>query len=97
MTALGLRMLIAAQIADYATFVIMIARHGLSAELNPLVATMAQDHGLMLLTAAKVSAVVLVAATFLVVGRTRPRLAAAVLAFGVVTGGIGALSNVATI
>jgi hypothetical protein len=97
MTALGLRMLIAAQIADYATFVIMIARHGLSAELNPLVATMAQDHGLMLLTAAKVSAVVLVAATFLVVGRTRPRLAAAVLAFAAVTGGIGALSNVATI
>jgi hypothetical protein len=38
-----------------------------------------------------------VASTFLVVGRTRPRIAAGVLAVGVVMGGIGAISNAATL
>ena len=75
----------------------MVARHGMTAELNPIVTRLAQEYGMFLLTAAKVAAVVLVAATFLVVGRARPRLAAAVLVVGVVSGGIGAFSNVATI
>jgi hypothetical protein len=97
MSGLGLRLLIVAQLADYLTFVIMVARHGIGVELNPLVATLAQDHGLMMLTLAKVAAVTLVATTFIVVGRTRPWLAATVLAFGVVSGGIGAFSNVISI
>jgi hypothetical protein len=97
MAGLGIRLLILAQLADYTTFVVMVARHGLGVELNPLVATLALDHGIFMLTIAKVAAVVLVATTFLVVGRTRPRLAAAVLAFGVISGGFGAFSNVITI
>ena len=97
MVALGIPLLIATQLADYVTFILMVSRHGVAAEVNPIVSKLLQDHGLLLLTAAKLSAVVLVGATFLIVGRTRPRLAAAVLAVGVISGGLGAFSNVATI
>jgi hypothetical protein len=82
MSAAGIGLLIIAHIADYTTFVFMVARHGLGAEANPLVAMLA---------------VLFVAATFLIVGRTRPRLAAGVLAFGIFIGSLGAVSNVATI
>jgi hypothetical protein len=97
MSAVGIGLLIVAHIADYTTFVVMVARHGLGSELNPVVVTIAQDHGLALLTVAKFATVLLVASVFLVVGRTRPRLAAAVLAFGVLIGGLGAFSNIITI
>jgi hypothetical protein len=97
MVTLGLPLLVATQLADYLTFIVMVSRHGITAELNPIVARLAEDHGLLMLTAAKLAAVVLVGATVLVVGRTRPRLAATVLAVGVISGGIGAFSNVATI
>ncbi len=96
MSALGIGLLIIAHLADYTTFLVMVARHGLGAEMNPLVATLASDYGLALLTVAKFATVLLVATVFLVVGRTRPRLAAAVLVFGVLVGGLGALSNIAT-
>jgi hypothetical protein len=96
MAAAALGLLIIAHIADYTTFVVMVSRHGLATELNPLVVTIFEDWGLALLTVAKFATVLLVAATFLIVGRTRPKLAAAVLAFGVVIGGIGAVSNIAT-
>lgn len=94
-TAIGL--LILAHVADYATFIVMVTQRGLGAELNPLVATIFEDWGLELLTVAKFATVLLVAAVFLVVGRERPRIAAAVLAFGVLIGALGAVSNLATI
>ncbi len=97
MAAAGIALLIMAHIADYTTFVVMVARNGLGSELNPLVVTLAEDWGLALLTVAKFATVLFVAATFLVVGRTRPRLARAVLAFGIFIGGLGAFSNIATI
>jgi hypothetical protein len=97
MPALGIGLLIAAHAADYATFIVMVARHGIGTEANPLVVTIAEDWGLTLLTLTKVATVLLVASTFLVVGRSRPRVAAAVLTIGVVVGGLGALSNIATI
>ena len=97
MSAVGIGLLIIAHVADYTTFVVMVARHGLGSELNPLVVTLAADHGLALLTVAKFATVLLVASVFLVVGRTRPRLAGAVLVFGVLVGGLGAFSNIITI
>lgn len=97
MTAAGIGLLIIAHIADYTTFVVMVARHGLGTELNPIVATLASDWGLALLTVAKFATVLFVAATFLIVGRTRPKLASVVLAFGIFIGGLGAFSNIATI
>jgi hypothetical protein len=97
MSAVGIGLLIIAHVADYTTFVVMVARNGLGSELNPLVVTLAQDYGLALLTVAKFATVLLVAAVFLVVGRTRPRVAGAVLAFGVLIGGLGAFSNIISI
>ncbi len=97
MSAVGIGLLIIAHIADYTTFIVMVARHGLDEELNPLVATISSDYGLALLTVAKFATVLLVAAVFLIVGRTRPRVAGAVLAFGVFIGGLGAFSNIVTI
>ena len=97
MSAVGIGLLIIAHVADYTTFVVMVARNGLGSELNPLVVTLAQDYGLALLTVAKFATVLLVAAVFLVVGRTRPRVAGAVLAFGVIVGGLGAFSNIISI
>lgn len=97
MSALGIGLLILAHMADYGTFVVMVARRGLGVELNPVVATIAQDGGLALLTVAKFSTVLLVAAVFLIVGRTRPKLAGGVLAFGVFIGAVGAYSNIITI
>ena len=97
MAAAGILVLILAHMADYATFMVMVVRHGLGAELNPLVATLTEEHGLLLLTITKLCTVLLVATTFLVVGRTRPRMAAGVLGFGVFIGTFGAFSNLITI
>jgi hypothetical protein len=96
MSAVGIGVLIVAHLADYLTFVVMITRHGLDSEANPIVSTLAQEHGFLVLTIAKTAAVLLVASTFLVVGRTRPRMAAGVLGVGVFVGGLGALTNAAT-
>lgn len=97
MTATAIGLLIFAHVADYSTFLVMVARHGLGSELNPLVATIFADWGLALLTVAKFATVLLVAAVFLLIGRSRPRTAGMVLVFGVFIGALGALSNLATI
>lgn len=97
MSAVSIALLIIAHIADYTTFLVMVTRRGLGSELNPLVVTIAEDHGLALLTMAKFATVLLVASVFLVVGRTRPRVAGAVIAFGILVGGFGAFSNIISI
>jgi hypothetical protein len=96
MSSLGIGLLIIAHLADYSTFLVMVLRHDLGAELNPIVTGIAEEGGLALLTVAKFATVLLVASTFLVVGRKRPKLAALVLIVGIIVGGVGALSNVAT-
>jgi hypothetical protein len=96
MAAIGIGLLILAQLADYVTFLAMIVRHGLDAEANPLVVTIVEEHGLALLTLAKAVAVLLVASLAVSVGKTRPRLAATVLAVGVAVGVLGTVSNVAS-
>lgn len=97
MPAVAIGVLILAHVADYATFLVMVARDGLGAELNPIVATLFEDWGLPLLTVAKFATVLLVATVFLIVGKERPRVAGAVLAFGVFIGALGAFSNIITI
>ena len=97
MAAAAIGLLILAHVADYATFMVMVARHGLGAELNPLVVLILEDWGLALLTITKLLTVLLVASVFLVIGRERPRLAGGVLAFGVFVGAFGAFSNLVTI
>lgn len=90
-------LLVGAQLFDYASFVVMTARHGLEAELNPVVVTIAQAFGLPGLTLIKVAAVLLVVAVVAVLMRRSRRLGVAVLTSGVVAGLLGGISNVATI
>mgnify|MGYP001827887223 FL=1 len=97
MTAAGIGLLILAHIADYTTFVVMVAVHGLSSEANPLVAMIHEEWGMALLTVAKFATVLFVAATFLIVSKQRPKLGTSVLAFVIFIGGLGAVSNIATI
>ena len=85
-----------AQFFDYVSFLLMTARHGLAAEINPLVVLMAQNVGLSGLTVAKAAAVVIAAATIVIVGRRHRRAAAGVLFLGSVAGLVGGISNVAT-
>jgi hypothetical protein len=75
----------------------MVMRHGISMELNPIVSALARDYGLLLLTAAKVAAVLLVAATFMHLARSRPVVARSVLGVGIVVGTFGAYSNIISI
>lgn len=97
MPAFGIGLLIMAHAADYATFIVMVARHGITSEFNPIVAKIAEEHGLALLTVVKFTAVLLVATTFMVIFRTRPKVASSVLVIGIFVGGLGAYSNIITI
>lgn len=89
--------LIAAQFFDYASFLVMTARHGLEAELNPVVVAIAESFGLPGLTIVKVASVVLLAAVVVVLVPRRRRLGTAVLSVGVAAGLLGGISNIATI
>lgn len=97
MTTLGIGLLVFMHALDYVTFLAMVVRRGIGAEFNPIVVRIAEDYGLALLTMGKAAAVLLVVTTFLVVARSRPRLAAGVLVVGILVGGMGALSNLASI
>ena len=89
--------LIAAQFFDYASFLVMTARHGLEAELNPVVVAIAESFGLPGLTIVKVASVVLLAAVVVVLVPKRRRLGTAVLSVGIAAGLLGGISNMATI
>lgn len=89
-------MLIAAQAFDYASFLLMTARYGLQAELNPIVVTIVEAFGLPGLTLVKVASVVLVVAVVVVLAPRRRRMSTAVLSVGVAAGLLGGISNVAT-
>jgi uncharacterized membrane protein (UPF0136 family) len=93
----GIAVLALAHAFDYLSFLAMIARYGLQAELNPLVILMAENVGLPGLTVAKVATVVLVASVALIVARRRPRVAVVVTALGVLAGIVGGFSNTATL
>jgi hypothetical protein len=92
----GVLLLAAAQAADYLTFLTMVGVHGLSAEVNPVVVSIASQ-GSGALALAKAAAIVIVAGAFLAGRRRRPRTARFTLGTGIVMGLIGALSNIATI
>jgi hypothetical protein len=91
--------LLAAQLFDFGTFTVMIARHGAAAEVNPLVASGLVDYGLPLLAVAKAALVLLLASIVVILGRPDPasragaRLATAVALLAVAAGLVGGLSN----
>lgn len=89
--------LLAAQFFDYASFLVMTARHGLEAEFNPIVVTIAESVGLPGLTLVKLAAVLFVAAVVVLLAPKRRWMGRAVLGAGVAAGLVGGISNVATI
>jgi hypothetical protein len=86
--------LVIAHFFDWASFLVMVGRHGLGAEGNPLVVHVATQWGLPGLTITKIAAVALSAAVFAVLLPKNRKLAMLVLAFGVFAGAFGTISNV---
>jgi hypothetical protein len=93
---------VAAQMLDIATFAIMVSRHGIVTEMNPLVAQGFAGSGMPMVILMKVALVVLVSSTIIVLGRRKTPargaardLAQMVTLVAVVAGLVGGISNVA--
>jgi hypothetical protein len=91
-----------AQALDFATFQLMVARHGLGAEANPIVQGMYQSFGTSGVAAAKVALVVLIASLFIANwGRGRRGIWAASgglpIALAIAAGIIGGITNASSI
>jgi hypothetical protein len=89
---------LAAQLFDFATFTIMVGRHGIGTELNPLVAHGFAGFGMPMVVVMKVALVVLLGATIVVLDRGRSDIwsrawAATIAVTAVVAGLIGGISN----
>jgi hypothetical protein len=82
---------------DWASFMLMIGRHGLSAEANPIVVQVFQETGLTGVTLAKVATVAFAAVLALIIIPNRRRLGMGLITFGVVAGLFGGLTNIATL
>ncbi len=94
LAALG--MLALAHLFDYVTFLMLLSRHGLAAEANPIVVNIAQTTGIPGLTLAKIATVAFAATLMLLILPRRRWLAYGLLGFGVAAGLIGGISNVAS-
>ena len=94
---IGLAALALAHFFDWASFLVMINRHGMSAEANPVVVFLAEGLGIPGLTVAKVVTVAFAALLMTVIAQRRRRLAIGLLVFGVSAGLVGGVSNIATL
>jgi hypothetical protein len=86
-----------AHLFDWLSFLVMIARHGIEAEANPIVVTLVEQTGVPGVTLAKIATVVFAAGMAVLIAPKRRRLAMVLLTFGVAAGTIGGLSNIATL
>ncbi len=92
----AIAMLALAHFFDYATFLVLMSRHGLAAEANPIVVRIAQTSGIPGLTLAKVLTVAFAATLMVLIAPKRKWLAYGLLGFGVTMGLIGGMSNLAS-
>jgi hypothetical protein len=92
--------LLAAQLFDFGTFTLMVGRHGIVAEANPVVSQGFVAFGLPVLVVAKVALVVLLGSIVVLLARDRPShrsipgLAATITVLAVIGGLAGGISNV---
>ena len=93
----ALGVLALAHLFDWASFLVMIARHGLEAEANPIVVRLFEEVGVPGVTLAKVATVTFAALLAVLIAPQRRRMAMALLTFGVCAGMVGGISNIATI
>ena len=94
--------LFAAQFFDLGTFSLMVGRHGVAAEVNPIVAQGFADWGMVLVVVAKLALVLLVGSIVVLLARNPTRrvslsVAAVVTVAAVVAGFTGGVSNLATL
>jgi hypothetical protein len=94
---IALGVLALAQFFDWVSFLVMIARHGLGAEANPIVVTLVEETGVTGVTLAKVATVAFAALLAVLIAPRHRRMAMVLLTFGVAAGMVGGLSNIATI
>jgi hypothetical protein len=93
----ALGMLALAHFFDWASFLVMIARHGLGAEANPIVVTLFEESGVPGVTLAKLATVAFAAMLAVLLAPKRRRMAMVLITFGVAAGLVGGFSNVATL
>ncbi len=93
----ALGVLALAHLFDWASFLVMIARHGLGAEANPIVVTLVEETGVPGVTLAKVATVAFAALLAVLIAPRRRRMAMVLLTFGVAAGMVGGISNIATL
>jgi hypothetical protein len=98
---LRLTTLALAQAVDLATFNVMVARHGVGAEANPLVSDLYHSFGMPAVVLAKVALVLLVGALFVAASSRGRRGVWAIvgglpLALAITAGLIGGITNAAT-
>ena len=92
--------LLAAQLFDFGTFTLMVERHGIVAEMNPLVAQGFVAFGLPILVVVKLALVVLLGSIVVLLAREGPSrqtvrgLAASITILAVIGGMVGGISNV---
>jgi sugar phosphate permease len=94
---LALGVLALAHVFDWASFLVMIARHGLGAEANPIVVTLFEEAGVPGVTLAKLATVAFAGLLAVLLAPKRRRMAMVLLTFGVVAGLVGGFSNIATL
>jgi hypothetical protein len=85
----------AAHLFDYVSFMLMVWRHGIVAEANPLVSHVAGEFGIPGVTLAKVYVVVATLAAAAIVRPKHPRIAASVLILSIAGGLVGGFTNIA--
>jgi hypothetical protein len=94
---LAVAVLAVAHFLDWATFLVLVGRHGITAEANPIVRSIAQSSGVPGLTLAKIATVSFAALLMLLIAPKRPKLAYGLLLFGIAAGVVGAASNVTSL
>jgi len=93
----------AAQLFDFATFMIMVKLHGIDAELNPLVSVGFASGGFPGLLVGKIALIVLISSITVIIGRNAAprtgsaRLATVLTVFAVCAGVFGGFTNAITI
>lgn len=91
--------LLAAQLFDFGTFTVMVSRHGIVSETNPIVAQGFIAFGLPLVAVAKGALVLLVGSILVILGRawaaspSTRRVATSVALVAVASGLLGGISN----
>jgi hypothetical protein len=94
---LALGVLTLAHLFDWASFLVMIGRHGLGAEANPIVVTLFEEAGVPGVTLAKLATVAFAALLVVLHAPKRRRMAMVLLSFGMLAGFVGGISNIATL